>query len=79
MSCFNEGDVLAEEKREQTWQRQSLLHRGKIFAVSWHPKAKTELLNLIRDLYGPEPTDNKDFIHAQKILTPKPKLEGSTT
>lgn len=33
-------------------------------------KSKTELLNLIRDLYILN-TDNKDFIHAQ-VLTPKP-------
>lgn len=33
-------------------------------------KSKTELLNLMRDLYVLD-TDNKDFIHAQ-ILTPKP-------
>jgi len=34
-------------------------------------KSKTELLNLIRDLYILT-TDNKDFVHAQ-VLTPKPK------
>jgi hypothetical protein len=33
-------------------------------------KSKTELLNLIRDLYILT-TDNKDFVHAQ-VLTPKP-------
>ena len=34
-------------------------------------KSKTELLNLLRDLYILT-TDNKDFIHAN-VLTPKPK------
>jgi hypothetical protein len=46
-------------------------------ALSWKEtrrllasKSKTELLNLIRDLYILN-TDNKDFIHAN-VLTPKP-------
>src|SRR5215467_5460553 len=47
-------------------------------SVSWQnirrllaSKSKTELLNLIRDLYTLT-TDNKAFVHAQ-VLTPKPK------
>src|SRR5262249_31095665 len=53
---------MASPKQAASWQ-----HMRRLLAS----KNKTELLNLIRDLYILT-TDNKDFVHAQ-VLTPKSK------